>query len=56
MVVHSPWTIIRKINEGFQYVETLSDETAKYNIGFIFPYKDIIAKIKTCHYINMIDD
>ena len=56
MVVHSPWTIIRKINEGFQYVETLSDETAKYNYGFIFPYKDIIEKIETGHYINMIDD
>jgi hypothetical protein len=45
-----------KINEEFQHVETLSDEIAKYNIGFIFPYKDIIAKIKTGHYINMIDD
>ena len=45
-----------KINNDIQYSSQISDELVKYHYGFIFPYKDIVAKIKTGHYIDMKDD
>jgi hypothetical protein len=45
-----------KINGDVEYSDTLPEDSVKYNYGFIFPYKDIAAKIKTGHYIGMTDD
>ena len=47
---------IWKINKEFEFVDTLPDVAGGFHYGVIFPAKDVLAKIKTGHYIGMTND
>lgn len=47
---------IWKINESIQFVGEMTDAYRKYDIGFIFSYIDIVAKIETGKFFSKMLD
>jgi hypothetical protein len=46
---------IWKINGKYQYVDEITEEIQGYDFGWVFPYKEILRKIKTGHYSSWLE-
>ncbi|MBR2233899.1 MAG: hypothetical protein IJ892_02440 [Prevotella sp.] len=46
---------IWKINGKYQFVDEITEEIQGYDFGWVFPYKEILRKIKTGHYSSWLE-